>query len=55
MAKLISSLVGEHGRQHMEAAVNVRFGSKNETARVVGAAARGAGVPVMDGRWERVG
>jgi hypothetical protein len=35
MAKLISSLVGEHGRPHMEAAVNVRFGSwlcKNATA-----------------------
>jgi hypothetical protein len=35
MAKLISSLVGEHDRPHMEAAVNVRFGSwlcKNATA-----------------------
>jgi hypothetical protein len=27
---------------------------KNETARAVGAAAWGAGVPAMDGRWERV-
>jgi hypothetical protein len=26
----------------------------NETARAVGAAAWGAGVPAMDGRWERV-
>jgi hypothetical protein len=31
-----------------------RFVSLNETARAVGAAAWGAGVPAMDGRWERV-
>ena len=31
-----------------------RFAPKNETARAVGAAAWGAGVPAMDGRWERV-
>jgi hypothetical protein len=31
-----------------------RFVPVNETARAVGAAAWGAGVPAMDGRWERV-
>jgi hypothetical protein len=34
--------------------LNDRFAPKNETARAVGAAAWGAGVPAMDGRWERV-
>jgi len=33
---------------------HVRFVPENETARAVGAAAWGAGVPAMDGRWERV-
>jgi hypothetical protein len=31
----------------------VRYVPMNETARAVGAAAWGAGVPAMDGRWER--
>jgi hypothetical protein len=35
-------------------AVHVRYVPMNETARAVGAAAWGAGVPAMDGRWERV-
>ena len=38
----------------LTASLNDRFAPKNETARAVGAAAWGAGVPAMDGRWERV-
>ena len=39
---------------HYQTGLLVRLVSKNETARAVGAAAWGAGVPAMDGGWERV-
>jgi hypothetical protein len=39
------------GHKVRRIAADIRNGSKNETARAVGAAAWGAGVPAMDGRW----
>jgi hypothetical protein len=51
--RLLHSEGNQQIKRHTVSAYG-RFAPENETARAVGAAAWGAGVPAMDGRWERV-